>query len=269
MEQDAQLWKEVFLFAAEREGETASRFYTLLDALIPDDPEEPPDIDRMRLAILAGDALVRTDRHEGELGRHASKLERVRKWLTLALTEASLDAPARAEAGRYLGTIGDKRPGVGLRPDGVPDIDWVTIAAGAFLMGSTDEDENADDDEKPQRKIELPAFRIARYPVTNAQYRAFLDDGGYTEKWKRAWSKEGWGWKEDRTRTTGLQQRFLDSQSPARGRDVVRSGSVLSLALGDARHERGATERGAVGEGVPGGGREDCIRGARRTTRRR
>ena len=166
VEQDAQLWKEVFLFAAEREGETASRFYTLLDALIPDDPEEPPDIDRMRLAILAGDALVRTDRHEGELGRHASKLERVRKWLTLALTEASLDAPARAEAGRYLGTIGDKRSGVGLRPDGVPDIDWVPIPAGTFLMGSTDDDENAYGDEKPQRKIELPAFRIARYPVT-------------------------------------------------------------------------------------------------------
>ncbi len=41
--------------------------------------------------------------------------------------------------------------------DGVPDIDWVTIPAGAFLMGSTASTIRSalDKDEKPQRKIEL------------------------------------------------------------------------------------------------------------------
>ncbi len=46
------------------------------------------------------------------------------------------------------------------------------------------------------------AFHIARYPVTNKQYRRFVDAGGYTEQ--RWWSKEGWqqrqssGWNEPR-----------------------------------------------------------------------
>ena len=30
----------------------------------------------------------------------------------------------------------------------------------------------------------LPGFKIARYPVTNAQFQCFIDDGGYeTEAW--------------------------------------------------------------------------------------
>lgn len=70
----------------------------------------------------------------------------------------------RAHLWRTLGLLGlDDRPGVGLR-DGLPDIAWVEVPAGPFLYGEEKETRN------------LPAFRIARYPVTNAQYRAFLDD---------------------------------------------------------------------------------------------
>ena len=29
-------------------------------------------------------------------------------------------------------------------------------------------------DEKPQHEVRLPAFRIAQYPITNAQYAAFV-----------------------------------------------------------------------------------------------
>ena len=43
------------------------------------------------------------------------------------------------------------------------------------------------------RTVEIAApFWIGRYPVTNSQYQAFIDDGGYSErKW---WSDAGWGW---------------------------------------------------------------------------
>ncbi|MBK8432954.1 MAG: SUMF1/EgtB/PvdO family nonheme iron enzyme [Chloroflexi bacterium] len=39
-------------------------------------------------------------------------------------------------------------------------------------------------------------FEIAKYPVTNAQYWYFVDDGGYTTKWDRVWSEEGWKWRD-------------------------------------------------------------------------
>jgi formylglycine-generating enzyme required for sulfatase activity len=49
--------------------------------------------------------------------------------------------------------------------------------------------------ESPQHQVQVPAFEISCYPVTNAQYQAFVDDGGYTEQWQDCWTKEGWQWR--------------------------------------------------------------------------
>ena len=60
------------------------------------------------------------------------------------------------------------------------DFDWVTIPAGEFLMGSDKQkDSMASDDETPQHKLTLPEYRIARVPVTNAQYKLFVDASGH------------------------------------------------------------------------------------------
>ena len=50
--------------------------------------------------------------------------------------------------------------------------DWVTIPAGEFLMGSDPkQDRDASLSEQPQHRVYLAEYRIARVPVTNAQYR--------------------------------------------------------------------------------------------------
>ena len=47
--------------------------------------------------------------------------------------------------------------------------------------------------ERPPQVVELNAFRIARRPVSNAEYLAFIDDGGYaTAGW---WDDVGWHWR--------------------------------------------------------------------------
>ena len=73
-----------------------------------------------------------------------------------------------------MAALGDPRPGVGLDANGLPDIDWIEVPEGDFLFG-----------EKKEREFSS-AFRIARYPVTNAQFQAFIDGGGYREDrwWK-------------------------------------------------------------------------------------
>lgn len=88
---------------------------------------------------------------------------------------------ARAAIGRALGrlTLGglplDARRGVGLRFDAehnrqVPDIDWRAVPAGNFRYGHK------------KRQIALPAFHIARYPITHCQFRCFIDDPqGYAD----------------------------------------------------------------------------------------
>ena len=68
--------------------------------------------------------------------------------------------------------------------------DMVLIPAGEFLMGTSveqaqqlaaryDVDPSLFLTESPQRKVKLKPFLIDRYPVTNAQYRAFLDATDY------------------------------------------------------------------------------------------
>lgn len=64
----------------------------------------------------------------------------------------------------------DHRPGVGLRPDRLPDLAWCDVPAGKFLYG----------EEKQEREIMYP-FRIARYPVTYLQFQAFIDSGEYDD----------------------------------------------------------------------------------------
>ncbi|MBI5716013.1 MAG: SUMF1/EgtB/PvdO family nonheme iron enzyme [Chloroflexi bacterium] len=66
---------------------------------------------------------------------------------------------------------------------------WIEIPAGKFVMGS----DKGGDDEHPQHTIEiLYAFRIARYPVTNADFAKFVNATKYkttAEEAGRAWVK--------------------------------------------------------------------------------
>jgi formylglycine-generating enzyme required for sulfatase activity/predicted Ser/Thr protein kinase len=57
----------------------------------------------------------------------------------------------------------------------------VYVPAGEFLMGSTDADSSAADDEKPQHTVTLDAFWIDRTEVTNAQYRRCVEAGACQE----------------------------------------------------------------------------------------
>jgi hypothetical protein len=78
----------------------------------------------------------------------------------------------RLAIGDELAKLGDPRPGVGLNERGLPDIDWVEIPAGKFIYG----------DRIIKKKPHLDLFHISRYPITNAQYQAFIDAGGYEEE---------------------------------------------------------------------------------------
>lgn len=60
------------------------------------------------------------------------------------------------------------------------NFDWVTIPAGQFLMGSIPaRDACAYPDEAPQHKVDVEALSMTRAPVTNDQYRIFVESVGY------------------------------------------------------------------------------------------
>ena len=74
------------------------------------------------------------------------------------------------------------------KPD---EMEWVTIPAGEFIMGSNTEqgshikeiDSEFPDEwlarEQPQREVYLSEYTIAKYTVTNRQFKAFVDETGY------------------------------------------------------------------------------------------
>lgn len=65
----------------------------------------------------------------------------------------------------------------------------VLVPGGPFTMG-TSEEPWALDNERPAHRREVDPFYIDTTPVTNAEYQAFIDDGGYdTERW---WAPSGW-----------------------------------------------------------------------------
>jgi gamma-glutamyl hercynylcysteine S-oxide synthase len=66
----------------------------------------------------------------------------------------------------------------------------VLIPGGPFTMG-TDSEPFAYDNERPSHVVDVAPFFIDTAPVTNGQYLAFVEAGGYDDP--RFWSEAGWG----------------------------------------------------------------------------
>ena len=75
----------------------------------------------------------------------------------------------------------------------------VEVPAGPFLMGSSDRDKDAQSDEKPQHTLTLLRYEIGKTPVTNFQFRPFVEGDGYTNR--AYWDTDGWQWREQAKRT--------------------------------------------------------------------
>jgi len=60
------------------------------------------------------------------------------------------------------------------------DIDFVLIPAGEFVMGSDRKiDRLSEPEERPCHRLIVSDYYISRYPVTNAQYRLFVEAEGH------------------------------------------------------------------------------------------
>ncbi len=96
---------------------------------------------------------------------------------TLGYPAPALSAPAALrEAGGFGALAGDTH-----------------VPACEHLLGSDDSVPFRFDNEKAPHPVQVAAFSIARAPVTNAEFAAFVEDGGYERP--ALWSAEGWAWR--------------------------------------------------------------------------
>jgi hypothetical protein len=110
--------------------------------------------------------------------------------LLAQMRSSELQARERVAAGNALAQQGDPR----FCPDAwylldEPLLGFVEIPAGSFRMGSDKaRDPDAFDNETPQHEVTLPRYFIGCYPVTVAQFRAFIEGAGARpnnpEKWQ-------------------------------------------------------------------------------------
>jgi len=82
-------------------------------------------------------------------------------------------------------------------PAGPAEAEMVNIPCGRATLGLRrgGTDSFGWDNEFEQHVVEVPAFAIDRYKVTNRQYLEFVRSGGYRER--SLWTEEGWRWRNE------------------------------------------------------------------------
>jgi len=97
----------------------------------------------------------------------------------------------------------------------------VAIPGGEHRLGADEDVPFRFDNEKTVHPVEVAPFRIARAPVTQAEFAAFVEAGGYRDP--AYWSAEGWAWRESseleapvywRTGPTGWEVRHFNAWHP-------------------------------------------------------
>ena len=175
-------WREVALLAAAKAARgSASALWPLVEALCEGEPEgRVGAVGAKELwgALIAGQAVAETVDMEKLTARTKPKVERVARWLVRVVQGEELPPVERATAGNALAKLGDPRFDADMW--GLPReeaLGFVEVAGGTFWMGS-DRTRSADarDNELPQREVEVPRYWMGKYPVTVAQFRAFVEE---------------------------------------------------------------------------------------------
>lgn len=72
----------------------------------------------------------------------------------------------------------------------------VHIPGGDFMLGAREQDGFVFDNEKWAHPVQILPYSIAKAAVSNRDYRAFVEAGGYDNK--KYWDEEGWAWRQQR-----------------------------------------------------------------------
>ena len=163
-------WEETLVLAAAMPGDADAFISALLDVNL----------------ALAGRCAAQPD------VRLSAPLKAKLQWALVQRTQdPQADLRARIAAGFALGELGDPRYQSGQGPEGaflLPPL--IAIAGGVYRIGS---DEGLFDNEAPPHPLTLQAFQLAQFPVTNAEWRLFINAGGYQdERWWSTAAAQAW-----------------------------------------------------------------------------
>ena len=120
--------------------------------------------------------------------------ERDRYFVELAVLHEDMHAEAMAFSRQTLGWAVPALSGPAAPEDGAGPLPGdAPVPGGRLVIGSTPDEPFVFDNEKWAHEVEVAPFSIARAPVTQAAFAAFVDEGGYVRR--EPWSDAGWAWR--------------------------------------------------------------------------
>lgn len=188
---DSDRWREVALLAAAKStfGGSQNDLWALVDELTSQSGEtERPatEVDAAWSARIAAEALIESVSFPAALAPRKEAIAARLKSSLVSVLRSDLPALERARPGANLAQLGDPREHL-LDPLAT---EFCYIPPGPFYMGAPDEDTDAYDDERPaglyrflgvDGKESPLGYWMSRYPVTHAQFAAFVQAGGYSD----------------------------------------------------------------------------------------
>lgn len=112
----------------------------------------------------------------------------------LALFHEDMHGEAALYARQSLGYPAPVLPQTAAPPRAAFPAGDAVVPAGRYRIGAAPgERAFIFDNEQWAHEVELQRFGIARAPVTNGEYLAFIEDGGYERE--SLWTPEGWAWR--------------------------------------------------------------------------
>ena len=149
--------------------------------------------------------------------RISEELKTRLRWALVERTQDSnADLRARIAAGLSLGPLGDPRFERRKGPYGdylLPPL--VAIPGGIYTLGSEEGEAcyvvRDKDRERPIHQVQLAPFQIGKFPVTNAEWKLFMDAGGYEDE--RWWDTEAAkAWRRGEGTAEGPKQQWRENR---------------------------------------------------------
>jgi formylglycine-generating enzyme required for sulfatase activity len=154
---------------------------TILACGLSSDPVRLIEAIRVCNPMLAGRCLDEAGLPPlAQSGVKAETKRKVQQDLLADLYNPAVHMRTRLQAGFVLGRIGDPRF-ESREIHGVKVIlpQMVIVPGGKYLIGSNKGEEDSLNDEHPQHTVDLPAFSIGKWSVTNAEFACFMEADGY------------------------------------------------------------------------------------------
>ncbi|MBL8179676.1 MAG: SUMF1/EgtB/PvdO family nonheme iron enzyme, partial [Bryobacterales bacterium] len=181
-------WREtVLLYAALLYGAGAKKVEALVRRVLDGMGVCPSLAERAKCVGLIGSMLPDLVGYEVGDKRYAESLRLVMDIFD-AEKSKSVTFEDRLKAAEALGVAGDPR---------LREMEWVEIpeSKGYWIGAQSRDSEGRNYDAEawgaePLREVNLPRFRIGKYPVTVAQYQAFVEDGDVKEHVPSGWEEQ-------------------------------------------------------------------------------